>query len=81
MEDTSFEIKTKYHSLLMKKSGEERFLMGLSMCDTVRRIVESSIPKSIPIAEKRGKIFIRYYGNDFSETQKKEIIKFLNRNY
>ena len=63
----------------MEKSGEERFLMGISMYNTSRKIIEVSLPESNPSSEKRKNIFNRFYGNDFSETQKEEIINFLTK--
>jgi len=45
MSDTSPEMQKLYHDLLMQKTGEERFLMGMSMCDTAKRMVLSSFSR------------------------------------
>ena len=77
MNDTSPEIEKRYHALLMQRSGEERLKMGASMYDAARAIVRSSILNENPgltASELKEKIFLRFYGLDFSEAQKQKII-------
>ncbi len=62
----------------MQKTGEERFLMGLSMCDTARRIVLSSFPDNISESEKRIRLLYRYYSHDFSDDELKKIAQWLS---
>ena len=78
MKDTSPEMQKLYHDLLMQKTNEERFLMGLSMCDTARRIVLSSFPEHISESEKKVRLLYRYYSHDFSENELKKIAKWLS---
>ena len=77
MNDTSPEIQEIYRNMLMQKTEEERFLMGLSMCETARRIVLSTFPEGLSEAEKRVKLLYRYYSNDFSPEELKKISAFL----
>ena len=77
MNDTSEEMEKRYHALLMQRSGEERLKMGCSMFDAARTIVKSSILNENPgltERELKERIFLRFYGLDFSEAQKQKII-------
>lgn len=77
MNDTSPEMEKRYHALLMQRSGEERLKMGCSMFDAAKEIVKSSILNESPgltASELKEKIFLRFYGLDFSEAQKQRII-------
>ena len=78
MKDTSVDIKIRFQNMIMKRSPEERLFMGSSMFDTAKQIVKSSImeqyPKILP-REMKQKIFLRFYGTEFSEVDK---IKILN---
>ena len=75
--DTSEEMQKRYHALLMRRSGEERLKMGCSMFDAAKEIVKSSLLNENPgltARELKEKIFLRFYGLDFSESQKQKII-------
>ena len=77
MNDTGPEMEERYHTLLMRLSGEERLKMGCSMFDAAKAIVKSSILNENPgiaVGELKEKIFLRIYGPDFSESQKRKII-------
>lgn len=77
MNDTSEEMGKRYRAILMERSGQERLEMGCSMFDAAREIVRSSILNESPgltEGELKEKIFLRFYGLDFSETQKRKII-------
>lgn len=77
MNDTSPEMERRYHALLMRRSGEERLKMGCSMFDAAKEIVRSSILNESPwltASELKEKIFLRFYGLDFSEAQKQRIV-------
>lgn len=60
--------------MLMKKSGEERFLMGISLCETARKMVLASFPDNINEDEKHVKLLIRYYKNEFSTNEMNKIV-------
>lgn len=66
-------------ALMLKKSGAERLLMGFSMFDAAKHLVEASI------AAKSGNtkgpnfkkaVFLRFYGNDFSPEVREKIFRF-----
>ena len=79
MNDTSDEMQRMYHDLIMQKTDEERFLMGMSMCDTAKRIVLSSFPDGISETEKRIRLLNRYYSHDFSKEELNKITINSNR--
>ena len=82
MKDTSPHMEQKFREMLMTRSNEERFMMGISMFDTARHIVISSIKHENPdISEEelRVQIFLRFYGSDFSTVEKKKIIAYLRK--
>jgi hypothetical protein len=65
--DTSPEMEEFFRIKMMKQSGERRFMMGVSMYDTARMLVEASLPKDITPTEKRRQILTRFYGDELSE--------------
>ncbi len=79
MNDTSPEAKKIQDELFAKLSGEERLLMGLEMFGTARKIVLSSFPPDLTENEIRKRLFLRFYGNDFSEGEKKKILAVSSR--
>ena len=77
MKDTSLAVETRYISILMSCSSQERFLMGCRMYDTAKEIVKSSIlaiEPNISAGDLKKKIFLRFYGQELG---KKYIQKFL----
>ena len=80
MKDTSKEFEVIFRNMIMRRSPEERLLMGSSMFDTAKQIVKSSImeqyPKILP-KEMKEKIFLRFYGTEFNEIDKKKIMSTL----
>ena len=77
MNDTSPEMQKLYHDLLMQKTGEERLLMGMRMCDMAKRMALSSFPDGISDHEKRVRLLYRYYSHDFSKEDLKKIEKWI----
>lgn len=75
MNDTSDLIKEKLEANYASISGEEKLLMALSMFETARALVIASLPKDISESELRKELFLRFYGNDFDEDEKKKIIQ------
>lgn len=65
--DTTPEMEEIFRMKMMKLSGERRFMMGVSMYDTARMLVEASLPKDITLAEKRRQILTRFYGDELSD--------------
>jgi hypothetical protein len=66
MNDTSPAIEQKMREMIMARSGEERFVMGALMFDAARDIILASLPKDLPEAELRGRLFERIYGAPLS---------------
>jgi len=77
MDDTCPEIASKFQDLIMQKSGEQRLMMGFSMYDTARQIVQSAIYNKHPdITESdlKKEIFVRFYGLDFCRADIEKVI-------
>ncbi len=58
---------------MMRKSGEQRLLMGCSMYDTAKQIVCSAIYNSRPgitETEMKKEIFLIFYGQEFSHAER-----------
>ena len=77
MKDTNPKIEKIYREMLMQRSNEERFLMGCSMFDSAKRMVESSLRRQNPKISKselRKQTFLRFYKNDFTSEQLAKIL-------
>ena len=69
MNDTTPEAHKKQLEIIMSKTLQERFMMGLEMVDSVYTMVSNSIRQQNPNlspAELQVAIFKRYYRKDFS---------------
>ncbi len=80
MNDTHPDVVIRFRNLIMSKTGQERLLMGCSMYDTAKEIVRSSIYNSRPgitEAEIKREIFLRFYGQEFSEDDRKKLLSAL----
>jgi len=77
MSDTTPEIQDIMDEIYKSKSGEEKLLIALSMFETARKIVLSSIPLNLSDKNVRIELFLRFYGNDFNEKEKDKIISIL----
>lgn len=78
MNDTTPEIESLYRNMLMKKSGQERLVMGCSMFDTARKQALAGIAAMMPglsEAEIRKELFLRFYGTEFSQEEKERILR------
>jgi len=77
MNDTHPEMAVRFRDLMKAKTNEQRLLMGCSMFDTAKQIVQSAIYSqrpSIPPREMRKEIFLRFYGLEFSQTDREKIL-------
>ncbi len=63
MTDTSPEIAEMVRTRIMARSGSERFVMGVEMCNAARRMVLASLPTNISEAERKQRLFQRYQGD------------------
>jgi hypothetical protein len=80
MFDTHPDITIQFRDLMMSKSGQERLLMGCSMFDTAKQIVRSAISNSRPGItgeEMKKEIFLRFYGKEFSRTEREKFLSAL----
>lgn len=62
MNDTSPEIAVMVREMMMKRSGEERFVMGALMFDAARELIIASLPQNLPPLEFKRRLFERIYG-------------------
>jgi len=76
MFDTHPDVAIRFQNLIMSKSGEQRLLMGCSMYDTAKEIVQSAILAHRPAItpqEMKKAIFLRFYGQDFSPSDMEKL--------
>ncbi len=62
MTDTEPQVARKFYEMIMSRSGEERFMMGIRSFDAARTIVLASLPKDLREHELKRKLFERIYG-------------------
>ena len=80
MNDTHPEVSAQFRDLMKAKSNEQRLLMGCSMYDTAKQIVQSAIHGQNPAItpeEMRKEIFLRFYGLEFSQADKEKMLLML----
>ena len=77
MNDTSPEMDERYRAMLLKRTGEERLIMGCAMRDTARAMVEASLLEQDPNANVetiRKGVFLRFYGHEFDQETRAKIL-------
>ena len=77
MNDTHPEVAAQFRDLMKAKSNEQRLLMGCSMYDTAKQIVQSAIYNQHPgitSEEMKKEIFVRFYGPEFSQADKEKML-------
>ena len=82
MNDTPPDVERLYRELLLRKSGEERMLMGFRMFDMARAFVKAGLGDLHgpgEAAELRVALFLRTYGQDFSAADRARIVAELRR--
>ena len=80
MNDTLPEVAARFRDLIRAKSNEQRLLMGCSMYDTAKQIAQSAIYSQQPTItpeEMRKEIFLRFYGQEFSQADREKILSVL----
>ena len=80
MFDTHPDVEIRFRKLIMSKSGEQRLLMGCSMFDAAKKIVQSAMASQQPeitAQEMREGTFLRFYGQEFSQTDREKILSVL----
>lgn len=82
MNDTSVDMAERYRALLMRRTGEERLIMGCAMRDTARAFVEASLRERDPQATEatiRKGVFLRFYGHEFNAPTREKILAAIER--
>jgi len=77
--DTNPAIERKMRELMARKSPQERLRMGCSMFMFAKALVKASIdPNGVtPEPVLRQKLFLRFYGDEFEESEKNKILEHL----
>ncbi|HRQ89930.1 MAG TPA: hypothetical protein PLA50_14120 [Bacteroidia bacterium] len=70
MKDTPPEVNARLFAAMMRKTPEERFLMGLDMMATARQLVWASLEGTGTEEERRAAFFQRFYGMPLPEGMK-----------
>ena len=76
MHDTSIDIEAQMSRMMASKTPQERLRMASSMFDAGRKLVEAGIRNKygeLTRAQMRARVFVRIYGEDFSEEEIKKI--------
>ena len=82
MYDTVPSVANRFRELMMAKSREQRLRMGCSMYDTAKKIAISAIRQQYPrisSKETKAEVFLRFYGAEFSDSQKEKILVALRK--
>jgi hypothetical protein len=78
MNDTPDHVRKIQYDIILSKTPEERFLMGIEMMEDVRRMVEGSIREQnsgISDIDLKIAVFKRYYSKDFSPARLDDIVQ------
>ena len=67
MTDTDPQTEAVYRRMLMARSPEDRFMMGVRMCEMARKTVLASLPPGLGPLERKIALLHRYYASDFSD--------------
>lgn len=62
MSDTSAEVRELVSARMAQLSGADRFLMGAHMFEAARTIVLASFPPDLSEAERKRRLYERFYG-------------------
>ncbi|HLX68618.1 MAG TPA: hypothetical protein VKV04_03230 [Verrucomicrobiae bacterium] len=62
MNDTPPEIAQRVRQMLMARSNEERFMMGVRSFEAARQVVLESLPKNLSPEELKRQLYQRIYG-------------------
>ena len=80
MNDTDPKMKAKMIEMIVKKTPEQRLAMGCSMYDFAKQLATSSILQKNPGISRtdlKQELLLRFYGQDFDETERKKILTHL----
>jgi hypothetical protein len=76
MTDTTPEMAELYHRLLMELPPARRLAMACDMFTTARAFARAGILRDgpLPESEVRCRLFLHFYGSDFTEQEKTKIL-------
>lgn len=80
MKDTTAEVESKFHEMLLARSPEERLVMTCRMFGTAKELIRAGLLHEhgdMDPGELRRRIFLRLYGDDFSEEEKEKIASYI----
>ena len=79
MSDTTPAVAAEYRRRLMALTPGQRVAMACDMFDTAKALARAGILKNgpLPEAELRVRLFLRFYGNDFSTAECARIVEHL----
>ena len=69
-DDTTPSMEKKWYELMMQKSGAERMMMGFSMYDFSRALMEASIKNAHPTitkSELKKRLLLAFYSTEISK--------------
>ena len=78
MNDTAPEVEAKYREMLMAKSPGERLAMCCRMFGTAKTLVQAGLVQQyghLSRTELRRLTFLRFYGQDFTESERERIVE------
>jgi len=75
MNDTDVSMNRLYREMLMKLPGKKRMLMCLSMSRLAAEIMTCGIMEKFGDGDLKKHVFLRMYGNDFTDEEKEKILK------
>ena len=78
MKDTTDEMEARYRAMIMALSPQERLKRGCAMFQTAKLLAIASIRQELGSAaserEIRRRVFLRFYGQDFSQEETSKIL-------
>jgi len=78
MKDTPPDVEAVYREMLMAKSPGERVAMATRMFQTAKKLVIAGLRDrygDLSEADLREKLFLIFYGDDFSEEERGKIVE------
>lgn len=76
MKDTTAEVESKFHEMLLARSPEERLVMTCRMFSTAKELIRAGLLHEhgdMELGELRRRIFLRLYADDFGEDERDKI--------
>lgn len=78
MQDTHPDFEQMQYKMIMSRTPQERFMMGMEMIESARKLVEYGIRHKNPAIseiELKVEIFKRFYADDFSQEELEKVVR------